>query len=67
MLLTAVAYLQQMLSLSLWCFSSFSLDKSAARFYYQMAAWVSDMFFKFPLVKSHKIANNSATTEAREK
>ncbi len=27
----------------------------------------SDMFCKFYLVKNHKIANNSATTEAREK
>ncbi len=33
----------------------------------QVAAWVPDMFCNFYLVKSHKIANNSATTEAREK
>jgi hypothetical protein len=32
-----------------------------------VAAWVPDMFCNFYLVKSHKIANNSATTEAREK
>jgi hypothetical protein len=33
----------------------------------QVAAWVPDMFGNFNLVKNHKIANNSATTEAREK
>jgi hypothetical protein len=32
-----------------------------------VAALVSDMFCDFYLVKNHKIANNSATTEAREK
>jgi hypothetical protein len=32
-----------------------------------VASWVPDMFCKFYLVKSHIIANNSATTEAREK
>jgi hypothetical protein len=32
-----------------------------------VAALVSDMFCNFYLAKSHKIANNSATTEAREK
>jgi hypothetical protein len=32
-----------------------------------MAAWVPDMFCNFYLVKNHKIANNSRTTEAREK
>ncbi len=32
-----------------------------------MAAWAPDMFCNFYLVKSHKFANNSATTEAREK
>ncbi len=32
-----------------------------------MAAWVQDMFCNFYLVKSHKIDNNSATTEARGK
>ncbi len=31
-----------------------------------MAAWVN-MFWNFYLVKNHKIANNSATTEASEK
>jgi hypothetical protein len=30
-----------------------------------VAAWVPVMFCNFYLVKSHKIANNSATTEAR--
>ncbi len=32
-----------------------------------MVAWIPDMFCNIYLVKSHKIANNSATTEAREK
>ncbi len=32
-----------------------------------MAAWVTDVFCNFYLLKSHKIANNLATTEAREK
>ncbi len=32
-----------------------------------MAAGVPDMFCNFYLMKSHRIANNSATTEAREK
>ncbi len=31
-----------------------------------MAAWVPDMFYNLYLVKSHKIANNVATIEARE-
>jgi hypothetical protein len=39
--------------------------KSAARFCSQVASWVPDMFCNFYLVKIHKIANNSATTEAR--
>ncbi len=45
----------------------FNQDKSAARFCHQVATWVPDMFSNFYLVKSHKIANNSATTEAKEK
>jgi hypothetical protein len=32
-----------------------------------VAAWVSDIFSNFYLVKSHKISDRSATTEAREK
>jgi hypothetical protein len=32
-----------------------------------LAAWVPDKFGNFYLVTSHKIANNLATTEAREK
>jgi hypothetical protein len=32
-----------------------------------VAAWVPDMFCNFYLVKSYKISNNSATTEARER
>ncbi len=41
--------------------------KSAASFCHHVASWVSDMFCNFYFVKYHKIANNSATTEAREK
>ncbi len=41
--------------------------KSAASFSRQVAAWVSDMFCNFHLAKNHKIANNLAATEAREK
>ncbi len=32
-----------------------------------MGPWVQDMFPNFCLVQSHKIANNSANTETREK
>jgi hypothetical protein len=38
-----------------------------ASFGHQVAALVPDMFCNFYLVKYHKIVNNSATTEAREK
>jgi hypothetical protein len=31
-----------------------------------VAAWVPDRFCNFYLVKTHKIANNSTTTEARK-
>ncbi len=41
--------------------------KSVAIFCRQEAAWVPDMFRNFCLVQSHKIADNSATIEAREK
>jgi len=41
--------------------------ESTAIFYCQVAAWVPDMFCNFCLVKNHKIANNSATAEARDK
>ncbi len=41
--------------------------KSAASFCRQVAALVPDMFCYFYLVKNYNIANNSATTEAREK
>jgi hypothetical protein len=40
---------------------------SGASFCHQVAALVPDMFYNFYLVKNHKIANNSATIEAREK
>ncbi len=41
--------------------------KSATSFCHQVAVMVSDMFCNFYLLKNFKIANNSATTEAREK
>jgi hypothetical protein len=41
--------------------------KSAASYCCQVAALVPDMFCYFCVVKNHKIVNNSATTEAREK
>ncbi len=40
---------------------------SAASFYHKLAVLVPDMFCNFYFVKNHKIANNSATTGAREK
>jgi hypothetical protein len=40
---------------------------SAASFCQQVAALVLDMFCNFHLLKNCKIANNSATPEAREK
>jgi hypothetical protein len=41
--------------------------KSDAIFCHQVAAWVPDMFCNSYVLKSHKIAYNSVTTEAREK
>jgi hypothetical protein len=41
--------------------------ESGASFFCQVAALVPAMFCNFYLVKNHKIADNSATTEAREK
>jgi hypothetical protein len=41
-------------------------DKSAARFCRQVASCIWDMFCNFYLMKSHKIANNSTTTDARK-
>jgi hypothetical protein len=40
---------------------------SAVNLCWQVAALFPDMFCNFYLVKNHKITNNSATTEAREK
>jgi hypothetical protein len=40
--------------------------KSAAIFCRQVAVLVPDMFCTFYLVKKYKIANNSATTKAKE-
>jgi hypothetical protein len=39
----------------------------AASFCLQVAAWVSDVFCNFYLLKNHKIADNSTTPKAREK
>ncbi len=41
--------------------------ESAASFCCQVAALVPDMFCNFYLAQNHKIADNSATTEATEK
>jgi hypothetical protein len=43
--------------------SGYQLSVSATR----RQHWFPDMFCNFYLVKSHKIANNSPTTEARER
>jgi hypothetical protein len=40
---------------------------SAASFCRQVAALFPDLLCNFYLVKNHKTANNSATTETREK
>jgi hypothetical protein len=45
----------------------YNQDKSAAKFCYQLAAWAPDMFWNFNLLKTCKIANNSATVKVREK
>jgi hypothetical protein len=44
-----------------------NLDKSAVSFCQQVAAWVQDIFSNSYLVKNHKSAYKSSTTEAREK
>jgi hypothetical protein len=41
--------------------------KLAAIFCQKVAAWVSDTLLNFYFIKNSKIANNSATTKAREK
>ncbi len=40
---------------------------SAARFFHQVVAWVTDMQCNSYLVKIHTIDNNIRTTKAREK
>jgi hypothetical protein len=45
---------------------SFNEGKSAASFCRQVAALVPEEFCNFYVVKIHKIANNSATSEAGE-
>jgi hypothetical protein len=50
-----------------WVGVFISEEKSAASFCCQVAAWIPDMFCNLNLVKNHEIANNSASTEAREK
>ncbi len=62
-------------SVYLFCAALFELKfvllfhwyKSVAIFCRQVAAWVPDMFWNFYLVKNHKIANTTTTTDAREK
>ncbi len=44
-----------------------SMGKSVASFCHQVAALVPAMFCNFYVAKNHKIADNSATTETREK
>ncbi len=41
-----------------------NVRKSVARFCHQVAPWVPDVFCNFYFAKNHKIAYNSATTEA---
>jgi hypothetical protein len=41
--------------------------KSAASFCHQVATWVQNIFWKFYLVKNHKIAKNSTTSLAIKK
>jgi hypothetical protein len=50
-----------------FCQVFFNWDISAASFYRQVAAWFSDIFCNFYLVKNHIIANSATTTEAIEK
>ncbi len=47
--------------------SSQNERKSAGSFCCQVAALVPDLFCNFYLVKNHKIAKNSTTSDAREK
>jgi hypothetical protein len=42
------------------------LRKLVGEIDFQVAAWVSYMFYNFYLMKNHKIAHNSTTTEARK-
>ncbi len=55
-----------------WClicavlFKSDHKDKSGASFCCKMTALVTYIFCKFHILKNHKIAKNSTTTEARE-
>jgi hypothetical protein len=48
-------------------FNKLNEGNSAASFCHQLAAWVPDMLCNFYLVKNHKIAKNSKTTNARKK
>ncbi len=49
------------------CQNAVNRGSSVVSFCSQVAAWVPDMFCSFYLAKHHKIANNSTTTEAKEK
>jgi hypothetical protein len=53
----AVVACDEQIHFSTWV----NLDKSAANFCHQVAAYVSHIFGHFYLVKNHKIANNSTT------
>jgi hypothetical protein len=55
------------LNLTLQLLTIVNEGKTAASFWCQVAAWVTDMFWNFYFVKKYKIAKNSKTTKAREK
>jgi hypothetical protein len=46
---------------------SLNESESAARFIRQVAAWVTEMFRDFYIVKNYEVANNPTTTKAKEK
>jgi hypothetical protein len=50
-----------------FCLRDLNEGKSGASFSCQVPALVPAMFCNLYLVKNHKITDNSATTEAREK
>jgi hypothetical protein len=50
-----------------WVTNTVNEVKSAASFCCQVAAWFSNMFCNFYLMKNYKIAKNSTSTKARKK